>query len=79
MALIFMCERQKTAQETAEEEKQKNTSDDKNKRKVWLWSRAVYGAAGDGTHWAYLEKLLVLAFDIITVALTERPTPSGGV
>lgn len=31
------------------------------------------------THWAQLEKLLVLAFDIINVAPTERPAPSVGV
>lgn len=29
-------------------------------------------------HAARLEKMLVLAFDIITVALTERTDPSGG-
>lgn len=45
-------------------------------RENCLWSGAAYGTAGDGAHWAQLEKLLVLAFDIITVALTERETGS---
>lgn len=33
---------------------------------------------GMGTHWAQSEKLLVLAFHVITVALSKRLTPSGG-
>lgn len=36
-----------------------------------MWSAAAYETAGDGTHGAQLEKLLVLAFDIITVIVGE--------
>ena len=82
---VYICEmdrpvRQTGAREkeqTAEEKEQISTSDLKNKRKLCLWS--AYGTAGDGTHWAKQEKLLVLPFDIITGTLTERLPPSGRV
>lgn len=54
------------------------TSTRKNKREVCLWPATVYETIGDGTHGARSEKSLLLPFNIITVALTERQTPSGG-
>lgn len=66
-------------QKRLQKKKSRTMQETKRTREKCCGSGAAYGTAGDGTHWAQLEKLLVLAFDVITVGLTERQTPSGEV
>lgn len=79
---MFVGERERSEDEdrTFEAEKRSKTvAEPKRTRENCVCGqRQLMKPQGTGTHWAQSEKLLVLAFHIITVALSERSTPSGG-